>query len=220
MNKGYILSGVSTGLIGTNCYTVINENTKEAFLVDASGNADILLRSVNEMGARPVAILITHAHFDHMDGVREIKEVFPDAEIIIGEKDAPLLENPSLNLSMLFMGEPITLQAERTVTDDEVIELIGLKIRCIEVPGHTIGGMCYYIEKFGEDSEGATPILFDGDTLFCDSVGRSDFPTGDEETLLKSIEEKLFTLPENTMVYPGHNRSTTIEREKKHNIYF
>ena len=210
----YKISGVSTGPIGTNCYTLLNEDTKEAILIDATGRADTLLRAADAAEAKVVAVLLTHAHFDHVDGVDGIREKLPDVTVIIGEKDAPLLENPSLNLSLAFMGNPVSVKADRTVNDGEELELIGLTIRCIEVPGHTVGGMCYYTDST------PVPIVFDGDTLFHYSVGRSDFPTGDEETLINNIKEKLFTLPDETKVFPGHESETTIGWEKENNPYF
>ena len=217
----YKLAGVTTGPIETNCYTVINEDTAEAILVDATGRAEVILRAANEAGAKVKALLLTHGHFDHVDAVDEVRKLCPDIEVIIGEKDVPVLENPSLNLSLSIMGEAFSTKADRTVKDGEEIELIGLKIRCIEVPGHTVGGMCYYTEvSSGEESSGIIPIVFDGDTLFHESIGRSDLPTGDGEALIKNIKEKLFTLPEETHVCPGHNSDTTIGYEKQTNIYF
>ena len=130
----------------------------------------------------------------------------------IGRNDERLLADPSLNLSLAFMGKPVSIKVDENITDGDVLELIGLKIKCIEVPGHTIGGMCYYIESLG--------VLFDGDTLFHSSVGRSDFPTGNAEDLLKNIEEKLFVLPDETKVFAGHDSETTIGREKTNNYYF
>lgn len=241
----YTFSGVVSGPIGTNCYTIINEATNEAVLIDASGSADTLLREVRKAGAKVVSIILTHAHFDHMDGVKGVKEEFPDAEVIIGKNDAPLLKDPGSNLSLMFLGIPISLEADRTVSEGDELEVIGLKFKCIEVPGHTIGGMCYFMEKITDDSseensgdahkEGADgsksddsdtgfgvvyPVLFDGDTLFHGSVGRSDFPTGDGEALITNISEKLFVLPEETRVYPGHDSATTIGWEKKNNFCF
>ena len=211
----YKISGRVLGPVATNCYTVVNEETKESILIDAAdmtGSADKLLAASRDAGAKPVAILLTHAHFDHTDGVPVVRKECPDIEVIIGENDAPLLEDPRLNLSISFMGEASSTKADRTVSDGEEIELIGLKIKCIEVPGHTIGGMCYYIPELG--------VVFDGDTLFCGSVGRSDFPTGDGELLIESIRNKLFVLPDDTRVFPGHDAQTTIHTEKVGNFYF
>lgn len=206
------MSAVTTGLVATNCYTIINEETNEAIMIDASGDPKHLLEEIRANESNPVAILLTHAHFDHVDAVKMIKSEYPGIEVIIGVNDEKLLADPTLNLSMSFMGEPVSASADRTVSDGEVIELIGIKITCIEVPGHTIGGMCYYMPELG--------CIFDGDTLFHGSIGRSDFPTGDGEALVTNIREKLFTLPEETKVFPGHDSETTIGWEKANNMFF
>ncbi|MCR5225976.1 MAG: MBL fold metallo-hydrolase [Eubacterium sp.] len=208
----YKMSSVTIGPVATNCYTIINEESKEAILIDVSGNPERLLAAVKEAGAKPVALLLTHAHFDHMDATDAVRAKYPDIEVIIGENDAPLLENPSLNLSYGFMGEPVSVKADRTVYDGEELELIGIRIKCIEVPGHTIGGMCYYMPDLTS--------LFDGDTLFHGSIGRSDFPTGDGDALIENIATKLFVLPSDTRVFPGHDSETTIGWEKSNNPYF
>lgn len=208
----YKMSSVTIGPVATNCYTIINEESKEAILIDVSGNPERLLAAVKEAGAKPVALLLTHAHFDHMDATDAVRAQYPDIEVIIGENDAPLLENPSLNLSYGFMGEPVSVKADRTVSDGDELELIGIQIKCIEVPGHTIGGMCYYMPDLTS--------LFDGDTLFHGSIGRSDFPTGDGDALIESIATKLFVLPSDTRVFPGHDSETTIGWEKSNNPYF
>ena len=207
----YKMSSVTTGLVATNCFTIINEDTKEAIMIDASGNPKHLLEDIVIAEAKPVAILLTHAHFDHIDAVDMIRSEFPDIEVIIGKNDEELMGNPNLNLSMAFMGDPVSVKADRTVNDGEVINLIGIRIECIEVPGHTKGGMCYYMPELS--------TLFDGDTLFHGSVGRSDFPTGDSQLLLDSIRGKLFTLPDETKVFPGHDSETTIGWEKENNMF-
>ena len=208
----YKMSSVTIGPVATNCYTIINEESKEAILIDVSGNPERLLAAVKEAGAKPVALLLTHAHFDHMDATDAVRAQYPDIEVIIGENDAPLLENPSLNLSYGFMGEPVSVKADRTVSDGDELELIGIRIKCIEVPGHTIGGMCYYMPDLTS--------LFDGDTLFHGSIGRSDFPTGDGDALIENIATKLFVLPSDIRVFPGHDSETTIGWEKSNNPYF
>ena len=208
----YKMSSVTTGLVATNCFTIINEDTKEAIMIDASGNPKHLLEDIVIAEAKPVAILLTHAHFDHIDAVDMIRSEFPDIEVIIGKNDEELMGNPNLNLSMAFMGDPVSVKADKTVNDGEVINLIGIRIECIEVPGHTKGGMCYYMPELS--------ALFDGDTLFRGSVGRSDFPTGDSQLLLDSIRGKLFTLPDETKVFPGHDSETTIGWEKENNMFF
>lgn len=199
------------GSLGTNCYTVANTETREALVVDPAARGDFLINMYSNQNLKPIAILLTHGHFDHVGAVKELKEAYPDIKIYAGVEEEDILKRPELNLSMMF-GSSISLEADCYVADGEEIELLGVKIKCISVPGHTKGGTCYYIEK--------EQLLFSGDTLFNYSIGRSDFPTGDEAALLKGIDEKLLTLPENVVVYPGHNDKTTIKKEKNGNPYF
>ncbi|MCR5214600.1 MAG: MBL fold metallo-hydrolase [Eubacterium sp.] len=219
----YKVFGMTLGPIATNCYCLEDDKTGQAIMVDATGNIDKLMDRIEANGAKPIALLLTHAHFDHIDAVDKVRNRYPDIKVYIGENDAPLLSNPMYNLSVAFMDKPITVKADETVCDGQVISLMGLDIKCIEVPGHTIGGMCYYIDYNNKQEDGSQEgfrIIFDGDTLFNGSIGRSDFPTGDGETLINSIREKLLSLPEDTVVLPGHDSKTTIGKEKEDNFYF
>lgn len=200
------------GPVMTNVYTVYNEESKEAFIVDPSDSAKVLIGQLEERGLKLKAILLTHAHFDHIGAVNDLKGYCPEAKVYVGEVDLEMLSDPGLNLSEAFEGNPVIVRADKTVRDNEVISILGMDIRCIHTPGHTSGSVSYYAEDIKS--------VFSGDTLFCGSVGRSDFPTGNENTLLRSIEEKLFTLPEDTNVLPGHDSLTTIGREKKYNMFF
>lgn len=199
------------GDLGTNCYTVVNTDTREAVIIDPAANADFLLKMLQNQNYDLKAILLTHAHFDHMAAVNDLKEAMPEVPVYIGVNDEELLSNCAANLSAMF-AEPIFVKADKTVSDGELLPMLGTTITCIEVPGHTKGGMCYYFEE--------NKLLFDGDTLFTGSIGRSDFPTGDGELLIRSIEEKLFVLPDDVVVYPGHNSKTKIGREKAGNMFF
>lgn len=199
------------GDLGTNCYTVVNTDTREAVIIDPAANADFLLKMLKNQNYDLKAILLTHAHFDHMAAVNDLKEAMPEVPVYIGVNDEELLSNCAANLSAMF-AEPVFVKADKTVSDGELLPMLGTTITCIEVPGHTKGGMCYYFEE--------NKLLFDGDTLFTGSIGRSDFPTGDGELLIRSIEEKLFVLPDDVVVYPGHNSKTKIGREKAGNMFF
>lgn len=216
------------GPIQTNCYTLVNEETKEALIIDAAGSAgsedaETLADSVKEEKAELKAVLLTHGHYDHIGSVAELRKIFPGVPVYIGEHEKDFPGNPMLNLSVWLAGTAYTLpfqteesekagNIDRTVQDGEVLSFLGTEIRCLEVPGHTAGSICYYLPEMR--------AVFCGDTLFCGSVGRTDFPTGNEQQLLQAIREKLFTLPEETVVYPGHGAATTIRAEKTGNFCF
>lgn len=197
------------GDLATNCYTVVNTATREAIIIDPAASAEFLLEMIKNQQYKLTKIFLTHGHFDHILGIEGIKKAYPDVPVVIGKNDEDILATRAANLSMMFSGDPVALKADETVNDNDVVEILGTKVKCIEVPGHTKGGMCFYFEE--------NKRLFAGDTLFAGSIGRSDFPTGDGEALVRNIKEKLLVLPEDTVVYPGHNNRTTIGRERVDN---
>lgn len=195
--------------VQTNCYFAVNETTKEMFVVDPGDSAEKLSSEIKEGGYTPVAILLTHGHFDHAGGAKELAELL-QVKVYAHEAEKETLENPRYNVSGMI-GKAESYQADIFVKDDEVLELAGFSVKVLHTPGHTPGGCCYYIEK--ED------VLFSGDTLFCQSVGRTDFPGGSMGQIVRSIREKLLDLPEHTKVYPGHMDITTIGQEKQWNPF-
>ena len=199
------------GSFATNCYTVVNSSSREAVIIDPADRGDFLINMCKEQKIKPVAVFLTHGHIDHIGALFEIREFYPDIKVYAGAAEEKVLKDSRLNLSAMF-GGPVEEKADIYVEDGKVIDILGTSVKCINVPGHTIGGTCYYFE--------AEKLLFSGDTLFAGSVGRSDFPTGDENALLDAIEKKLFVLPEDVTVYPGHNQRTTIKREKAGNPFF
>lgn len=199
------------GSLATNCYTVANQETREALIVDPAARGDFLINMYKNQNLRPVAILLTHGHVDHVGAVEDLKKAYPDLKVYAGADEKDVLANPGLNLSEMF-GNSISMEADVYVSDGQEIEIIEAKIKCLNVPGHTKGGTCYYFEE--------NKMVFSGDTLFSSSIGRSDFPTGDERALLDNIKSKLLTLPEDVTVYPGHNDRTSVGREKDFNPYF
>ena len=155
-------------------------------------------------------IILTHCHFDHILAANEVKKQ-TGATIVVCSKETENLADSNVNMTSRFTRSPTSLSADRLVSENDTLISGTFVYRVIETPGHTSGGMCLYCEN--------EKLLFSGDTLFCGSVGRSDFPTGDQNTLLHSIQTKLLTLPDDVRVYPGHEDDTTIGFEKANNPY-
>lgn len=197
------------GSMGTNCYLIINEETKELVIIDPATCPDYVVSHVKSNGYIPKAIFLTHAHFDHVMGIDGWVKEF-DIPVYLHEDEKKLLMDPELNLSGVF-GASYSYNDVKCLKDGQDLDIAGFTFKIIHTPGHTCGGACYYCE--------AEEVLISGDTLFYQSVGRSDFPTGSMGTLVRSIKEKLFCLPDDVMVYPGHNDATCIGDEKKYNPF-
>lgn len=197
------------GDLGTNCYIIVNHDTNECIVFDPAAEPEVLKEIFSDPGFKLQAIFLTHGHYDHIGAVKELRDTFQVPVYASKEENEQVLGKLQVNLSAMF-GEPVTLQADEVLRDGQKVEMIGTTFTCILTPGHTAGGMCYYNEELQS--------VIAGDTLFCGSVGRTDFPTGNGTVLLNSIHEKLFTLPDETKVFPGHMDSTTIAWEKEHNM--
>lgn len=197
------------GMVSTNCYLGINETTKECFIVDPGSFEPEIVKHIQQQEYQVRAVLLTHGHFDHIMGLDGFLKEFP-VPVYAHEEEKVLLENAAYNASAMY-GKGYTFTKAMYVQDGQLLEIAGMKIRVIYTPGHTIGGCCYYLEE--------EQVLFSGDTLFQESVGRSDLPTGSASKLVRSIKEKLLVLPENVKVYPGHEEMTTIEMERKYNPF-
>ena len=198
----------TVGMVGTNCYLVYREDLKRAVSVDPGDNGAHILNTCRECGIIPEAVVLTHGHFDHILAVEEIRRAFKEITVYAAEKEAKLLGDPRLNLTASY-GTGVTLSPDHLVKDGDILELAGFKWQVIETPGHTEGSVCLWIKE--------EEVLISGDTLFAESLGRTDFPTGSSADIIRSIKERLFVLPEDTMVYPGHGEPTTIGHEKTHN---
>lgn len=196
------------GMVGTNCYLVYNEETKQAVIVDPGDSAGQISEECKNLGLKPEAILLTHGHFDHIMAAKELKDEW-GLKIVATEKEVEILTDCEKNLVTNYYRTPFTLTPDVTVKEGEVFEAAGFSFRVLETPGHTIGSCCYYVE----DEE----VLFSGDTLFQMSYGRIDFPTGSSRDMVQSVKRLLTTLPDNVMVYPGHMDATSIGFEKKYN---
>lgn len=197
------------GPVCTNCYLLVNHKTGELLVVDPGDQAQLIEKQIEKTGAKPVAILLTHGHFDHAGAAEELADKY-QISIYAHEAERETLEDPGLNLCGMI-GEHKVYHADIFVKDEEVLNLAGFSIRVFLTPGHTIGGCCYYIAD--------EKILFSGDTLFQESVGRTDFPRGSASDLIRAIREKLMPLPDDVTVYTGHDESTLIGYERMHNPY-
>ncbi len=197
------------GPVCTNCYLLVNHKTGELLVVDPGDQAQLIEKQIEKTGAKPVAVLLTHGHFDHAGAAEELADKY-QISIYAHEAEKETLEAPGLNLCGMI-GEHKVYHADIFVKDEEVLNLAGFSIRVFFTPGHTIGGCCYYIAD--------EKILFSGDTLFQESVGRTDFPRGSASDLIRAIREKLMPLPDDVTVYTGHDESTLIGYERMHNPY-
>ena len=198
-----------TGIIGTNTYVAYNETTKEAVLVDPAACTKMLMHFIEEEGLSMKAVLLTHGHFDHIMGIDGFRKVY-DVPVYVGEKEAGLITDAHWNQSDIYT-KGYTFSEAVYVQDGKILRLAGYDFQVFFTPGHTPGGVCYYVASEG--------ILFSGDTLFHHSVGRTDFEGGSMSDLVRGIEDKLLPLPDETKVLPGHMDATTIGEEKKYNPF-
>jgi hydroxyacylglutathione hydrolase len=202
---------MTVGEVMTNCYLVMNPDSHEMVIIDPGGAADRLLSQADAMGGDVQAILLTHGHFDHILAAERLRNTY-HCRIFAEEHEKALLEDPVKNLTgMLGAGSGLILHADEFLHDQEERSFAGYKVRVMHTPGHTAGGCCYY---FPEER-----VLFSGDTLFAGSCGRTDFPTASMMDMRESLRRLLTELPEDVVVYPGHDRSTTIGDEKRYNPY-
>lgn len=198
------------GDVRTNCYLLINEETKEALVVDPADRADVIVRKLIDEGLTLNAILLTHGHGDHILAVGDLKKQF-GVKVYAAKAEEALLSDAAQNLSKALFGIAVTVKPDILLEDGQEFEVAGIRLRMLHTPGHTPGGCCYY--------QAEKKILFSGDTLFCGSIGRTDFPGGSLSELVRSVKEKLLVLPEDVKVYPGHEEITTIGHEKRYNPY-
>lgn len=218
------LGKITVGPVQTNCYIAVNEETSECVIMDPGAEGDRIEEFINAKSLKPVVILLTHAHFDHIMAVDYLRRTY-GIKALISNTDEELLADPyrngfsgdsGLGLEYYYARHDKTagsgaVIADGTFKDQDVLSYAGIDFKVIATPGHTKGSVCFYVEK--------DKILFAGDTLFLESAGRTDLPTGSEKAIIESIREVLFKLPEDVVVLSGHGPRTNIGYEKKNNIY-
>lgn len=200
--KQYVL-----GPVNASCFVVIDKESKECFAIDPGDAPDVFINSFKVGDLHLKGILLTHGHFDHIGGVSALVEKY-NVPVYAMEDEIELLGDENLNLSCR-MREGFVVKGVSPLKDNQVLSIAGFEIKVIATPGHTSGGACFYIEDEG--------VIFTGDTLFAECIGRTDLPTGHTSTLVRSIREKLLILPDDVIVYPGHGSATSIEHEKLYN---
>lgn len=216
------IENIVLGMCATNCYAVFDggaktpggyvddDQLKEAVIIDPAADAACIEAMIARYKLRPVAVLLTHGHFDHLSAADAVRKRY-GIKVYAGNEERSVMNSSSSNLSLPFTGEGMTFEADEYFKPGEELDFAGFRIGTIPVPGHTIGSVCYYFEE--------QKVLFSGDTLFAGSVGRSDFPTGNAGQLIRAIKSELMSLPDDVKVYPGHGESTTIGCERVNNPF-
>jgi glyoxylase-like metal-dependent hydrolase (beta-lactamase superfamily II) len=192
--------------IENNNYLIVDEESKEAALIDCSYMDENILLELKKQNATLKYVLLTHGHFDHIGGLNNLPS---GVEVLMHASDMEWINEVNTYLPMIGMPTMEIPKIDRHIVDGEIIKLGNTEIKVIHTPGHTQGGVCFYTEG----------SLFSGDTIFRESVGRCDLPGGDFNQIVDSIEQKIFELPEETVIYPGHGKTTTVGWEKVHNSF-
>jgi len=203
-----ILKTLIVGELSANCYIVGCPDTKAGAVIDPGGDWKYIMDNIQSLGLNISYIINTHGHIDHIAANSKVKEA-TGAQLIVHSQDGAMLTNPTLSLAS-FLGTKVDLvPADRLVEEGDIIKVGNLELKVIHTPGHTMGGICLQVDD----------KIFTGDTLFAGSIGRTDFPGGDYDTLIRSVKTKLMGYPEETVIYPGHGPSSSIGEEKRNNPF-
>jgi glyoxylase-like metal-dependent hydrolase (beta-lactamase superfamily II) len=207
-----VIATIISAPFSENTYIVSRAGSHEALIIDPGLDFRTIIDQLTEQKLEPTAILNTHGHADHIAGNEALKRCFPDIPLAIGRRDADMLSSPDLNLSALFGLPFVSPPADRMLDEGEIIQYGGIPLEIVDLPGHTPGHIVFFYR-------GAPALVFGGDVLFREGIGRYDFPGSDGRALADGIRAKLFMLPGETIVYPGHGPDTTIGHEKEFNPF-
>lgn len=201
---------LEVGPLLVNCY-LIGTADKSCLIIDPGDDADLIVSNIRQLGWRPEVILLTHSHYDHIGAVGALLAAYPECVLACSETTSKQIIDPIRNLSV-YLGNPISSpSASRILKDGERFDAMGVEWIATEIPGHDPGEMVYYCAMEG--------IAFSGDVIFFGSIGRSDFPGGDGDALLKGLLSWLKSVPPQTVIFPGHGPQTSVQQELKHNPF-
>lgn len=204
-----IVEKITVGEFQTNCYILGCSKTKEIIIIDPGTDKDKIITKINSLNLIPKYIILTHAHGDHIGAATALRAYY-NIPIYIHHADLNMLGDANLNYSEMIFGEPITIKTDMVLDDADILNLGFIKIEVIHTPGHTEGSISLKCDD----------IIFSGDTLFKDSIGRTDLIGGAYDKLINSIINTILLFPNKTTIYPGHGPVTTVEHERKHNVHF
>jgi len=207
------LATVVSQPFGENTFIASLSGREDCVVVDPGLEPEKIVRHLRKHGLTPAAILNTHGHSDHIGGNKALKELWPHCPVVIGRKDASMLTDPRENMSAVFGMTLVCPAADKTVAEGDSVEAAGFVFQVRDIPGHTAGHVVYLWE--GQEP----PLVFVGDVIFAGSIGRTDFPGGNHRSLVLGIRSKLFTLPDDTNLMPGHGPATTVGEEKRSNPF-
>lgn len=199
---------MEVGNLGTNCYIIYSEATLQAAVIDPGGSASAIISEINKARLKVEYIINTHGHADHIMANDAVQQA-TGAKVLIHQDDAGMLTNAQHNLSAFIGGGMVCRQADRLLSHNDIIKVGDIELQVLHTPGHTSGGICLLTDQ----------VLIAGDTLFAESIGRTDFPGGSYAQLINSIKENLLTLDDAVKVLPGHGPETTIGWERQHNSF-